>query len=76
MTETAAPAPVPPDRPTPVLPAKAIKPGWQTTEFYLSLVTAILPWLSSHIPPQWQAGLSVVSGIFYAISRGLAKLNP
>jgi hypothetical protein len=53
-----------------------IKPGWKTTEFYLSLATAILPWLAVHLPDQWKATLSVVSAAVYAISRGIAKFNP
>ncbi len=50
-----------------------LKPGWRTSEFWLSLLVSILPWLTSHIPAQWAGALSALSVAAYTYSRGMAK---
>lgn len=50
-----------------------MKPGWKTTEFWLSLVTSLAAMLAPHVPDQWRAPIAGAAGIAYTISRGLAK---
>lgn len=54
---------------------KALKPGWQTTEFWLTIAGAVGPWLAAEIPATWKAGLGTVATAVYALARGLAKLG-
>jgi len=54
---------------------RTLKPGWKTTEFYVSLAGGVLPYLLPSLPPTWQAVLSTGAGAVYALARGLAKLG-
>jgi hypothetical protein len=57
----------------------ALKPGWQTTEFIVTVATAVgLIFASSAdwLPPRYAALGSAISVGSYAIARGLAKINP
>ncbi len=52
------------------------KPGYKTTEFYLTVATAIgilATALASALPARWAAIATAVSIAAYAISRGQAK---
>lgn len=56
-----------------------LKTGYRTTEFWVSALTIaglVIASLATSLPPRYAAiGASVAAGL-YAISRGLAKLNP
>jgi len=52
---------------------RTLKPGWKTTEFYVSIVGGILPWIVPALPPTWQAALSTAAAAVYAVARGMAK---
>jgi hypothetical protein len=57
----------------------ALKPGWQTTEFIATVATAVgLIFASSAnwLPPRYAALGAAISAGAYAVSRGLAKINP
>jgi hypothetical protein len=58
-----------------IVPAAPTKPGWQTTEFWLSLVAAITPYLISAVPPQWAVIASTVLGGLYGIGRAAIKVK-
>lgn len=51
------------------------KPGWQTTEFYVSALAMVVPQLMEALPPTWRAGLSVAAGAVYTLARALSKLG-
>jgi len=56
-----------------------LKPGWQTTEFLVSVLTTVgLIFASSAdwLPPRYAALGAAISAGAYAIARGLAKINP
>ena len=56
-------------------PAKG-KPGYKTTEFWvtgLSSVGAVLASVAGFLPPQYAAIATAIAGGLYAVSRGLAK---
>lgn len=48
--------------------SEEIKPGYKTTEFWLTLLTAVGGFIVPDLP--WEAVASVVA---YVLSRGLAK---
>ncbi len=53
-----------------------IKPGWKTTEFWVSTLTTVgmlLGTLVGVVPPQYTAIAAAFSAGAYAISRGLTK---
>lgn len=57
-------------------PAKAVKPGWKTTEFWVAVLTsvgAIAADASDALPSKYAALLIGVSTLAYSVSRGLAK---
>ena len=54
---------------------RTLRPGWKTTEFYVTLGGAVLPWLVQGLPPAWQAALGTGAAAVYALARGLAKLG-
>jgi len=59
-----------PDKPAPA------KPGWQSTEFWVSIATAVGTVAASaegSLPPRYAALASTVAAVAYALSRGLAK---
>jgi hypothetical protein len=57
---------------------KVTKPGYQTTEFWVSVISATLTWATSFagaLPTETAAKISAVVGAVYAVARGLAKLG-
>lgn len=66
---------MPPD--STAAPAQPQKPGWQTTEFWITslTITAVVTGaLVGFLPGQASAYALGISGGCYAIARGLAKL--
>lgn len=56
-----------------------MKPGYKTSEFWITALTIIgltISALSAPLAPKWAAGGAVASGAAYTLSRGLAKLFP
>lgn len=56
-----------------------MKSGWKTTEFWvstLSIVGLVVSSIATSLSPKYAAIGAAVSASAYAISRGLAKLNP
>jgi hypothetical protein len=54
-----------------------MKPGWKTTEFWLTLLTSAWAIFGGHFSnPIAQAAVPAVLGAAYSISRGLAKTPP
>lgn len=53
---------------------KETKEGWRTTEFWVTLVTAILVVLNGiPLPEKYEGAVVAALGAVYALSRGLAK---
>lgn len=52
---------------------KKVKPGYQTTEFWLSLLGGIAPLLIPAVPPHYQALIPALSAAVYAYTRGQVK---
>lgn len=55
-----------------------MKPGWKTTEFWLTIFTAlngIVGQYAGLIPEPYGIIITSVMGAAYSISRGLAKKN-
>lgn len=50
-----------------------MKSGWKTTEFWITLATALASLFAPMVPNQWRAPVAGAAGIAYTISRGLAK---
>lgn len=48
-------------------------PGYRTTEFWLSLLGAIAPFVTPNLDPQWQAGLATAATAIYTLTRGAVK---
>jgi hypothetical protein len=54
-----------------------LKPGYKTTEFWVTGITAaaaLVASLSGHLSPRYAAIAAAVSTGLYAIGRGLAKV--
>ena len=54
----------------------AIKPGWKTSEFWVTVATLVAPWIAQYagnLPPQYAAIANAISAGLYAWSRGQAK---
>lgn len=70
-------APVMSDQPAPATPAlSSAKPGYKTTEFWLTVATAVaglLQAVAGALPPAQAAILITISTGLYTLSRGLAK---
>ncbi len=57
----------------------APKPGYLTTEFYVTIITTIgglLAAFAGGLPPAWAARIAMVSAGAYALSRAVAKIGP
>lgn len=54
---------------------RTLRPGWKTTEFWVSLGGAVLPWVVTELPSTWKAALGTGAAAVYAVARGLAKLG-
>lgn len=55
-----------------------MKPGYKTTEFWLSLLTMVgstSATLGQVLDPKWAAITNGVAAAAYAISRGMSKSN-
>jgi hypothetical protein len=51
-------------------------PGWQTTEFWVTILTAVgatAAAATNNLPPRYATLASTIAVVAYAISRGLAK---
>lgn len=64
--------------PMEVVPVKAApaKPGWQTTEFWITVLTTVgatAAAATDNLPPRYATIASTIAVVAYAISRGLAK---
>ncbi len=56
--------------------SRSIRPGWQTTEFWLTLLGhlgLISGAISGVLPPQYAALAAAASQVAYNLSRGLVK---
>jgi hypothetical protein len=53
----------------------AVKPGWQTTEFYTTVGGMIAPYLVESLPATWKVVLSTAAGVVYTIARLLTKFG-
>ena len=56
-----------------------LKPGYKTTELLVTVLTSvglILSAAADWLPPRYAAWGTTLAAIGYAISRGLAKMNP
>lgn len=54
---------------------RTLRPGWKTTEFWVSLAVGAAPFVHEALPATWKATLAVVAGGIYTLARGLAKLG-
>lgn len=55
------------------------KPGYLTTEFYVTIATsigALLAATAGSLPPSWAAKVAMVSAGAYAVSRAIGKVGP
>lgn len=50
-----------------------VKPGWKTTEFWLTVATGAGTLFGDFIPASWKAAVVTVTAAAYAISRAIAK---
>lgn len=65
--------------PTPSPAVAQVKPGWKTSEFYVTAFTIIglaTSSVAASLSPKWAAISAAVTAASYAFSRGLAKLFP
>ena len=56
-----------------------MKPGYTTTEFWISALTIVglvVSSAASTLPPRYAAIGAAVAAASYAIARGLSKVNP
>lgn len=56
-----------------------MKPGYKTTEFWVSVITALAAFLAAivgELPDKYAALTASVVTVGYAIARGLAKVYP
>lgn len=61
---------------TPPAKAAPATPGWQTTEFWVTVLTAVgatAAAATNNLPPRYATLASTIAVVAYAISRGLAK---
>lgn len=62
--------------PDPIQPPPPLKPGFETTEFWVSVLTAVATLggqVAGLVPPPWGAIIAGIAAAAYTISRGLAK---
>lgn len=58
--------------------AKEIKPGFKTTEFWLSILGMAAPFVATYfnkLPAEWAAGVSGIVAILYGATRMKTKSN-
>lgn len=58
---------------TPQPAPQPTKPGYQTTEFWLSMAAAIAPYAMSALPPQYAVIASTAVAGLYTIGRSVVK---
>lgn len=60
---------------TPTKPeeARTLRPGWKTTEFWLSLFGALYPLFERDVPAAAKVIVSGAVAVGYAVARGVAK---
>lgn len=51
-----------------------MKPGWKTTEFWLTLATSLWGVFGNSLPPLAQAIIPTVATAAYTIGRAIAKM--
>jgi hypothetical protein len=51
------------------------KPGWQTTEFWFAVASAVVPWLAATVPAPISATITAAAGAVYGISRAITKIR-
>ena len=49
------------------------RPGYKTTEFWITLITSAWTMFGANVPSPWNAVLPTIAGSVYAIARALAK---
>jgi len=50
-----------------------MKPGYKTTEFWLTIVSIVAPMVVGGLTTPWNVVVPVVASGLYSIARGLAK---
>jgi hypothetical protein len=50
-----------------------MKPGWKTTEFWLSLAAVIVPAFAPGVTPELVAGMAGLVGTVYTLGRSMVK---
>jgi len=50
-----------------------LKPGYKSTEFYVTLAAAAVPYVLQAVPPQYAAVASTVLGALYTVGRSVVK---
>lgn len=56
-----------------------MKPGYKTTEFWVTVLTAVgivVAALADALPPKWATVAVAVATAAYNVARGLSKINP
>ena len=53
-----------------------MKPGWQTTEFWLGLVAAVATYLQAGIDSTQKGIYVTIIAVLYMVSRAWVKSNP
>lgn len=57
---------------------KVTTPGYATTEFWVTILSATLTWITSFagaLPPETATKITAFITALYAVARGLAKLG-
>lgn len=62
-----------PAAPVEIVRVAPAKPGWQTTEFWVTVATSVWAIFGHSLPPTSQAVVVGVAQAAYAVSRALAK---
>lgn len=52
-----------------------MKPGYKTTEFWITTATSLWSIFSGMVPAPWNVAVPIVAAGMYSISRGLAKIG-
>lgn len=51
----------------------AFKPGYKTTEFWMTVLPSAWTMFSGSVPAPWNVALPIIAGGLYSLARGLAK---
>lgn len=52
-----------------------MKPGYRTTEFWITIAASVWAAIAPGLPPQYQAAIPAIAGGLYSIARGIAKFK-